>query len=192
MIFRTLTTEQIKVVQEMINKNFSGEIYAEQISEALELILESVENMLRDEKKVEEIVHLLSYNKNRNARRKTVVSRVQPKNALRKYGNKNPVIKNTFQEVEVKREKTRIDAKEDKYKKKINKTSSKTNISPDYDTIALNVVNSYLEEPKNGDNNDDDETWYPCNEEIHKDWLDPNNCEKLSTTFVEVELDAME
>ncbi|CAG8854793.1 6578_t:CDS:2, partial [Gigaspora margarita] len=202
-----------------------------------------------DEKKVEEIVPLPSYNKNRNASRKTVVSRVQPvkprykkepfntnnqevyymkettekiafdydllglvqnlkKNAPRKYGNKNLVIKNTSQKVQVRREKhkasticqilskiegpdriskekndkhgayserprdlqptnkdlkekrTRIDAKEDKYKKEINEAT-------------LNVVNSYLEKLKNGDNNNDDEIWYPCNEEIPKDWLDP-------------------
>ncbi|KAF0507098.1 hypothetical protein F8M41_019058 [Gigaspora margarita] len=108
----------------------------------------------------------------------------QKKNAPRKYGNKNLVIKNTSQKVEVRR----IDAKEDKYKKEINEASSELNVNP----IALNVVNSYLEEPKNSDNNDDDETWYPCNKEIPEDWLDSSNCKKLTTTIIEVELEAME
>ncbi|CAG8854221.1 33185_t:CDS:2, partial [Gigaspora margarita] len=215
-----------------------------------------------DEKKVEEIVPLPSYNKNRNARVQPVKSRYkkepfntnnrevycmkkttekiafdydllgpvqnQKKNAPRKYGNKNLAIKNTSQKVQVRREKlkastiyqtlskiegpdriskekmtsiglilrdpeirptnndlkekrTRIDAKEDKYKKEINEQ-----------VLTLNVVNSYLGELKNSDNNDDNETWYPCNEEIPKDWLDPNDCEKLPTTFVEVELGAIE
>ncbi|KAF0402746.1 hypothetical protein F8M41_009376 [Gigaspora margarita] len=255
--------------------------------------------MLKNEKKVEEIVPFPSYNKNRNARQKVVVSRVQPvkpqyrkepfntdnrevycmketkekiefdydllgpvqnqkKNMPRKYSNKGIDIKNTFQEVEIRREKhkasiiyqnlsniggpnriskvsycykkgnsveknekyrayskrpkdprptnndskcynrnriekeTRINAKEDKYKKEINRASSELNVKPNYDTIALNVVNSYLEEPKNSNNDNDDETWFPCNEEISEDWLDPNDCEKLITTSVEVELETIE
>ncbi|CAG8844407.1 42819_t:CDS:2, partial [Gigaspora margarita] len=119
----------------------------------------------------------------------------QKKNAPRKYGNKNLVIKNTSQKVERPKDSRPtnndlkgIDAKEDKYKKEINEASSELNVNP----IALNVVNSYLGEPKNSDNNDDDETWYPCNEEIPEDWLDSSNCKKLTTTIVEVELEAME
>ncbi|CAG8831434.1 31829_t:CDS:2, partial [Gigaspora margarita] len=95
----------------------------------------------------------------------------QKKNTPRKYDNKDPVIKNISQEVEL-------------------------NVNSDYDTIALNIVNSYLEgEPKNGDNNNDDESWYSwctCNEKIPEDWLDPINCKKLTTTIVEVELAAIE
>ncbi|KAF0532284.1 hypothetical protein F8M41_011327 [Gigaspora margarita] len=183
----------------------------------------------------------------------------QKKNIPRKYSKKGIDIKNTFQEVEVRREKhkaftiyqklsniggpnriskvsycykngnsvekndkyrayskrpkdprptnndskcynrnriekeTRINGKEDKYKKEINRASSELNVKPNYDTIALNVVNSYLEEePKNSNNDNDDETWFPCNEEIPEDWLDPNDCEKLITTSVEVELEAIE
>ncbi|CAG8536297.1 14524_t:CDS:2 [Gigaspora margarita] len=70
---------------------------------------------------------------------------------------------------------------------------SELNVNPNYDTIALNVVNSYLEEePKNSYNDNNDETWYPCNEEIPEDWLNPNDCKKLITTSVEVELEAIE
>ncbi|CAG8727898.1 26433_t:CDS:2, partial [Dentiscutata erythropus] len=68
--------------------------------------------------------------------------------------------------------------KEDKYKKKINETSSELNERSDYYTIASNINNSYPKEPGNA-NTDNKETWYPCNDTIPEDWLGSNNDENL-------------
>ncbi|CAG8728533.1 7358_t:CDS:1, partial [Dentiscutata erythropus] len=55
--------------------------------------------------------------------------------------------------------------------KDILKESTKLNDKPDHRNIASNVVISYPNESENANHDYDDEIWYPCNNEIPKDWL---------------------
>ncbi|CAG8721856.1 5015_t:CDS:2 [Dentiscutata erythropus] len=71
-----------------------------------------------------------------------------------------------------------IEVKEDKYKKDINEASSELKDRSDYSTIALNMINSYLKEPRNAVNK---KTWYLCN-----NWLGLNDGKKFISTIKEV------
>ncbi|CAG8789828.1 29669_t:CDS:2 [Gigaspora margarita] len=74
---------------------------------------------------------------------------------------------------------------------KINKEISKLDYEPDYKKIALNLINSYLEEPKNSDDDyNNNEIWYPSiekSDEVNKpvqklaknNKVGPNKAEKI-------------
>ncbi|CAG8828990.1 23795_t:CDS:1, partial [Dentiscutata erythropus] len=66
---------QMEVVQEIINENFNDNINAEQIPVTLNLTLELVENMKRDESKAEGIAYLSSHKNHKNPRRKITAFR---------------------------------------------------------------------------------------------------------------------
>ncbi|CAG8706719.1 9310_t:CDS:2, partial [Racocetra persica] len=61
MLLRTLTSEQIEVVQEIINENFEGILDDEQIPEALELTLEVIGDMINNNDEEVSILYLPSY-----------------------------------------------------------------------------------------------------------------------------------